>query len=157
MLFSRAAKQHELPALGRENGETHCFESEKNALPVFIVSIKSVHQQWSPKKRKTNLAEVKPIISKQMPVHNLGVPALGRIDNNIYTVGLDKAMLPVLPNKMKVPTIFIEAMNSEHSKEMKTAMELELESIRDNDVAVLTPISGVPRNKRVFGSKWALE
>ena len=42
-MFGRAARQQGLSALGRENNETHCFKSDKNALPVVLVSINSVH------------------------------------------------------------------------------------------------------------------
>ena len=45
-------------------------------------------------------------------------------------------------------------MDSEHSREWKKAVELELECIKSNELAVLTPISDVPSNKRVLGTKW---
>ena len=57
-LFSRAVKQG-LPALGRENNERHCFGLEKNAFPVVLVSIKSVHQLRSRRERKMKMAGVK--------------------------------------------------------------------------------------------------
>ena len=71
----------------------------KCALPVVLVSIiKSAHQLWFRRKRKTNMAEAKPVTSKQMrKVNELGVSASGRIDNNICTVGLEKAVLPFPP------------------------------------------------------------
>ena len=47
--------------------------------------------------------------------------------NNAYTVGLEKVVLPLPPRKSKVPTTSV------------------------------TPISGVPRNIRVLGTKWALK
>ena len=50
----------------------------------------------------------------------------------MYTVGLEKAVLPVPPTKTKVPTTFTEAMNSEYSEEWLNAMKLELESIKGN-------------------------
>ena len=57
---------------------------------------------------------------------------------------------PVPSTKIKVPTtLFVEAMALEHSKEWLKTMELELESIWCNDVAVLTPVSDVLEIKRL--------
>ena len=83
------------------------------------------------------------------------MPALGRVDYNIYTVALEKAVPPV---PLKLPTVFfIEATNSEHSKERKKAMELELKCIRDYEAAVITPIADVPRKKKSPGYKICLQ
>ena len=70
--FSRAAKQG-LPVLQKENNEMHRFGSEKNALPVVLVSIMSEHLLLpSQRERETILAGVEPVISKQTKnVHNL--------------------------------------------------------------------------------------
>ena len=80
--------------------------------------------------------------------------ALEMVSNYTYAIGLENAAPSIPPSKIEVPTTFIEAMNSEHSKELKKTMELELECIRGSKVAVLTPISDVPRDKRVLGTKW---
>ena len=88
-MFSRAAKQQGFPALERENDETpKRVESEKSALPVVLVNITYYVQQFrSRRRRKTDLAGVKPVINKPpREVQKRGVPASGRIDNNIYTV-----------------------------------------------------------------------
>ena len=55
------------------------------------------------RERKTNLAEeVKAVSSKEMREENkLGVPSLGRIVNNIYTVALEKPILSVTPRKSR--------------------------------------------------------
>ena len=75
---------------------------EKKALPVVIVSIKSVHQLPFRQKRKMNMAGAKPVTSKQMrEVKELEVPACGKIDNNTCTVGLEKAVLPVPPRPLE--------------------------------------------------------
>ena len=71
----------------------------------------------------------------------------------MYAVGLEKAVLLVSPNKIKVLTTFIKAMNPEHSKERKKAMELELECIKGNKVAVLTTILDVKGSWVQDGSK----
>ena len=70
--FSRAAKQG-LPVLQKENNEMHRFGSEKNALPVVLVSIMSEHLLLpSQRERETILTGVEPVISKQTKnVHNL--------------------------------------------------------------------------------------
>ena len=83
--------------------------------------------------------------------------ALEIVTNYIYTVGLEKVLLPVTPSKLKVLITFTEAMNSEHSREWKNAMELELECIKSNEVAVMTPISDVPRNKGSWLQNWSVE
>ena len=44
-------------------------------------------------------------------------------------------------------------MNSEYSEEWLNAMKLELESINGNEVTVLTPLSSVPTNTKVIGTK----
>ena len=123
-MFSRVAKQG-LLALGRENDETHCSGSEKNALSVVAVGT------MSQKKRQTDMAGgTKPVTSKQMgEVKKQRGPVSRKIYNNtkFNTVGLEKVVLPVPPRKVKEPTIFIEPMN---------------------EVAV-APISDDPRNKRV--------
>ena len=80
------------------------------------------------------MAEAKPVTSKQImrKVIKLGVSASGRIDNNICTVGLEKAVLlyvPVPPRKVKVSTKSVKVMISEHCKKCKKTMELELECI----------------------------
>ena len=63
--FSRAAKQG-LPVLQKENREMHRFGSEKNALPVVLVSIMSEHLLLpSQRERETILAGVEPVISKK--------------------------------------------------------------------------------------------
>ena len=80
------------------------------------------------------MAGAKLVTSKQMrKVKKQRVPAFGIIGVNIskYTVGLEKVVPPIPGTKLKVPTTFIEAMN---------------------EVAV-TPISDVPRNKRILGTK----
>ena len=104
ILFSRAAKQG-LPALGRENNETHCFGSDKNAVPVVLVSMKPVHQLRPGRKRETNLAGEKAVTSEQMrEVHYLTVPDLESVNDRIYTVGLKNVVYPVgSPIKFKVP------------------------------------------------------
>ena len=56
--------------------------------------------------------------------------------------------------KIKLPTTFTEAVNSQYSEERLNAMKLEIESIKGNEVAVLTPLSNVPRNKKVIDTKW---
>ena len=63
--FSRAAKQR-LPVLQKENNEIDRFGSEKNALPVVLVSRMSEHLLLrSQRERETNLAGVESVISKQ--------------------------------------------------------------------------------------------
>ena len=63
--FSRAAKQG-LPVLQKEDNIMHRFGSEKNALPVVLVSIMSEHLLLpSQRKRETILAGVELVISKQ--------------------------------------------------------------------------------------------
>ena len=60
-MFSRKQVKQGLLALGRGNDVTHyCSGSEKNALPVVLVRIKSRM------KRQTNIAASKPVASKQM-------------------------------------------------------------------------------------------
>ena len=100
-MFSRAAKQG-LTVSGRENDETRCLGSEKKALPiVVVVRINSVHQLRFRRKRKMNTAGAEPVTSKQLrEVKKLGVPTCGMIDNNICTVGLEKAVLPVSPRQI---------------------------------------------------------
>ena len=80
------------------------------------------------------------------------MPALEMVTNYKYTVGLEKVVLSVPSSKIKVPITFTEAMNFQNSREWKKAMKLELECIKSNDVAVLIPISDVPRNKRILGT-----
>ena len=64
-IFSRAAKQG-LPVLQKENNEIHRFGSEKNALPVVLVSIMSEDLLLpSQREREKILAGVEPVISKQ--------------------------------------------------------------------------------------------
>ena len=58
------------------------------------------------------------------------MPALEILSNDkVYTIGLEKTVLPVVPPiKIKVPTTF-RAINLEYSKEWLSAiMKLELES-----------------------------
>ena len=72
------------------------------------------------------MTEAKPVTSKQMrKVKKQRVPAFGRIDNKINTVGLEKVVFPV-SWKIKVPTTFTKAM----------------------DEVAVTSISDVPINKR---------
>ena len=95
------------------------------------------------------MAGAKPVTSNQMrEVKKLEVPALGRIDYTIYTVGSEQAEVPVPPGKIKVSTTLIKPMDTEHSKERKNAMGLGMENIRGNELAVLTSISDIPRSKR---------
>ena len=76
------------------------------------------------------------------------MPALEMLTNYINTVGLEKTVLPVPSSKIKAPITFTKAMNSEHStRECEKVMELKVECIKSNDVAVMNPISDVPRNK----------
>ena len=56
--------------------------------------------------------------------------------------------------KIKVPTTFTEAMNSEYSEEWLNTMKLEIESIKGDEVAVLTSLSNVRRNTKVISTKW---
>ena len=64
--FSRAAKQR-LPVLQKENNDR--FGSEKNALPVVLVSIMSEHLLLrSQRERETNLVGVESLISKQTKI-----------------------------------------------------------------------------------------
>ena len=70
------------------------------------------------------------------------------VSNDVYTEGLEKAVFPEHSVKVKIPTRFAEAMNLEYSKEWLNAMELELEIIRVNEVAVLIPVSNITRKKR---------
>ena len=63
--FSRAAKQG-LSVLQKENNEIHRFGSEKDALPVVLVSIMLEHLLLpSQREREMILAGVKPLISKE--------------------------------------------------------------------------------------------
>ena len=66
---------------------------------------------------------------------------------------IENVFLPVPPIQIKAPTTLTEAMNSEYSKEYLNAMKLEIESIKGNGVAVLTPLSNVPRNTKVVSTK----
>ena len=103
-MFSRVAKQG-LLALGRGNDETHYSGSEKYALPVVIVGIKSR------KKRQTNIAGAKPARSEQMrEVRKPRGPASGKIHNNTNTVGLEKVVPPVPARKSKVSTTILRAV-----------------------------------------------
>ena len=63
---------------------------------------------------------------------------------SIYTaVGSEKIVLPVRLIKIKIPTLLNKTINSEDSRKCLKVMELKLESIRANKVALLTPISDV--------------
>ena len=75
------------------------------------------------------------------------------VSKHIYTVGLEKAVLPVSSTKTKVQTTFIEAIYSEYSEEWFNAMKLELESIKSKEVTVLNHLSNIPRNTKVIGTK----
>ena len=91
----------------------------------------------SSRKSKENLAEAKSLNSRESRSENpLAMSTLETVSNYIYTVGLEKIVLPVPPTKINVPTTFTEAMNSEYSEEWLNAMKLELEIIKGNEVAV---------------------
>ena len=97
----------------------------------------------SRRKRERDLAGVKSLISKQIGVvKKLGVSALERADSTTYTVGLEKAIIPVvIPIEIKASTTlnFAELTNSEYNE------WLELEVIRRvKDVGGLTS----PRKKK---------
>ena len=101
-MFSRVEKQG-LVALGMGNGGTHCSGSEKNALPVVFVGMKSR------KKRQTNMTGTKPVTSGQMrEVKKQRGPASGKIYNNTNTVvRLEKIVPPVPARKFKIPTTIL--------------------------------------------------
>ena len=80
----------------------------------------------------------------------LAMPALEIVTNYIYTIVLEKIMLAVPPSKIKAPITFTQVMNSEYSREWRKAMELEMGCIKSNEVAVLTRISDVSRNKIIL-------
>ena len=133
-MLSRVAKQG-LLALRRENNETHCSGSDKSALPGVLVGMKSLHQLRFRKKRQTNIAGTKPVMSKQMrKVKKQRRPASGKNDSITNTVGLEKVVSPIPYRKIKAPTTFNEPMKK---------------------VAV-NPISDVPTNERVSGTKCVL-
>ena len=72
----------------------------------------------SRRKSKDNLAEAKSLNSRESRSENqLAMSTLETVSNYIYTVGLEKAVLPVPPTKIKVPIVFTESINSEYSEE----------------------------------------
>ena len=75
----------------------------------------------------------------------LEVSASKIVDNIIYSIGLDKAVLPVRRILIEIFTTFGQVMNSEYSKELLNAIESELKSVRANEIAVLTHISSVTK------------
>ena len=85
-----------------ENDETYCFGSEKNALPVVLVGTKSLEQLRFRKKRKTNIAGANLLTSREIrEVKIQRMLSFGRIDNNTYTVDLEKVVLLVPPKNSR--------------------------------------------------------
>ena len=63
VMFSRVVKQG-LLAFGRENDGAQCSGLEKNALPVFLVGIKFLHQLRFRKGDQMNMVGTKSVTSK---------------------------------------------------------------------------------------------
>ena len=77
--------------------------------------------------------------------------------NYICTVGLEKAVLPVPPTKIKVLITFTEATDSEYSEEWLKAIEPDLKSTRATtcSVVVIRRVLNIPQ--KVASTKWALK
>ena len=69
---------------------------------------------------------------------------------------MEKTVLPAPPIKIKVPSTLSKLINFGFSKEWLKAVELELKSIKVNEVTVLTPVLDIPINKKSSRYKMGL-
>ncbi len=70
---------------------------------------------------------------------------------NAWSVGLQ----PIIPpSEVPTPNNYEEAVSSQNVNEWRTAMDKELASLRQHDVADLIPESEVPEHSKVIGSRW---
>ena len=70
---------------------------------------------------------------------------------NAWSVGLQ----PIIPpSEIPTPNNYEEAVSSAKAQEWRTAMDKELATLRQHDVADLTPASAVPKHCKVIGTRW---
>ena len=58
------------------------------------------------------------------------------------------------PAGIPTPTTYREAMNSPDAIQWKAAMDKEMTSLKDHDVADLVPITSLPPGAKAKGSRW---
>ena len=73
-------------------------------------------------------------------------------DQRIHMPSLDDPIRP--PATIPTPTTYREAMESPDFEQWKAAMDKEMNSLKEHDVADLVPIQSLPPGAKPIGSRW---